>query len=121
MGYKIGRHTELIEKEAISTHLLEAKESVREKQREVKVAVQEMQRQVDQRDQERQAARLKDILAWLSEDQDQEPILEKLSRVRHAHICEWLIRNQSIVSWIHGSKSKPIIWLFSMPGSGRFK
>ena len=118
--YKIERHTELIDKEANCIALLETREAAKERQREVKIAIQEKQKEIDTRVKQYQAVQLREVVQWISNDEDdQEFRLEKLARHRQPHTCEWLLRNRSVVSWLHEGTSKPVIWLSGIPGSGK--
>ena len=120
--YKIERHTELIDKEANCIALLETREAAKERQRDVKIAIQEKQKETDTRVKQHQAVQLREVVQWLSTDEiDQEFTLEKLAQHRQPQTCEWLLRNRSIVSWLHRGTSKPVIWLSGIPGSGNYK
>ena len=119
--YKIERHTELIDKEANCIALLETRDAAKERQRDVKTAIQEKQKETDTRVKHKQAAQLREVVQWISIDEnDQEYRLEKLARHRQPQTCEWLLRNRSIVSWLHKGTSKPVIWLSGIPGSGDY-
>ena len=119
--YKIERHTELIDKEANCIALLETREAAKERQREVKIAIQEKQKEIDARVKQYHAEQLREVVQWIANDEDdQEFRLEKLARHRQPQTCEWLLRNRSVVSWLHKGASKPIIWLSGIPGSGEY-
>ena len=119
--YKIERHTELVEKEASCVALLETREAAKERQREVKTAIQEKQKEIDARAKQRQAVQLREVVQWISNNEDdQESRLEKLARHRQPQTCEWLLRNRSVVSWLHKGTSKLVIWVSGIPGSGEY-
>ena len=117
--YKIERHTELIDKEANCIALLETREAVKERQREVKIAIEEKQKEINARVKQYQAVQLREVVQWIANDEhEQEFRLERLARHREPQTCEWLLRNRSVVSWLHKGTSKPVIWLSGIPGSG---
>ena len=119
--YKIERHTELVDKEANCMALLETREAAKERQREVKIAIQQKQKEIDARVKQHQTVQLREVIQWISNDEDdQEFRLEKLARHRQPQTCEWLLRNRSVVSWLHKGTSKPVIWLSGIPGSGEY-
>ncbi|MCJ1426374.1 hypothetical protein MMC29_004277 [Sticta canariensis] len=102
------RHASLMDKEAASIHFLEAKE-----------AAQRMKQEIDEKERQRQAFELREVLQWVTANPDQEQRLERLWYHRQGNTCEWLLRNENIVSWLHEGPSKPIIWLNGIPGSGK--
>lgn len=101
------RHANLIDKEAASIHFLEAKG-----------VAQRMELELNEKERQRQAIELREVLRWISADPDQEQRLERLCHDRQLDTCEWLFRNENIVSWLHEGQSKPIVWLNGIPGSG---
>lgn len=101
------RHTDLLDKEAASIHFLDAKRMVD-------------QTLQDAEDRERQkcASELREVLGWLAPDLNQDQRLDRLSRDCLAETCEWFLRNDVIASWIHEGTSRPVVWLNGIPGSG---
>ena len=66
------------------------------------------------------------IRSWLGGQTINESTLHRhrnnLDINRHAAesaTCEWLFKDPQIQDWIKGTSSKPILWLFAGPGSGK--
>ena len=66
------------------------------------------------------------IRTWLSGQVINEATLHRhrnnLDISRHpigSPTCEWLFDNSQFQDWIQGASSKPILWLFAGPGSGK--
>ena len=102
------RHSDLLDREAASIHFAEVKE-----------AAGIAQRQVDAIEAERRRTELKEVQRWLAVDGVQEARLERLKSRCQPDSCEWLFRNESIVSWLHPNRNKPILWIKGKPGSGK--
>ena len=102
------RHSDLLDREAASIHFAEVKE-----------ADLVAQRQVEDTEAERRRTELKEVLRWLAVDGVQEARLERLANCCQPGSCEWIFRNESIVSWLHSSRNKPVLWINGKPGSGK--
>lgn len=66
------------------------------------------------------------IRSWLGGQTVNESTLHRhrnnLDVNRHANgfpTCEWLFKDSQFQDWIQGTSSKPILWLFAGPGSGK--
>ena len=66
------------------------------------------------------------IRSWLAGQSINESTLHRhrnnLDVDRHAtgsQTCEWLFKDSQFQDWIKGTSSKPILWLFAGPGSGK--
>ena len=102
------RHSDLLDREAASIHFAEVKE-----------ATLVAQRQVDDTEAERRRTELKEVQRWLAVDGVQEARLERLKNRCQPGSCEWIFRNDSIISWLHLNRNKPVLWINGKPGSGK--
>lgn len=66
------------------------------------------------------------IRSWLGGQTIHESTLHRhrnnLDVNRHATgspTCDWLFQDSQFQNWIHGTSSKPILWLFAGPGAGK--
>ena len=106
---RLDSHRELLDKEAAATHFLEMKR-MREK-RQLKEESIEQQRN-------NQLAR--EILAWLSADEDgQEEYLHRLSDQRQLGTCDWILNEPRVSAWIEDDSKDPILWMTGIPGAGK--
>ena len=103
------RHSDLLDREAASIHFAEAKE-----------AALVSQRQVDDNEADRRRIELREVQRWLAVDGAQEARLERLANRCQPDSCEWMFRNESIVSWLHSNRNNPVLWIKGNPGSGKF-
>ena len=97
----------MLDKEAASIHFLEAKRMV-----------DQTMQDIEDRERQRRASELREVLGWLSPDADQDQRLERLSRSCYIETCGWFLRNEVVTSWIHEGESRPVVWLNGIPGSG---
>ena len=115
--HSLDRHTDWLDREASSLDIVEAKQWRAKLQEDA--LRQELQRSELQ---------LRDALTWLTKE-DQDDVLENLSRRCQAGTCDWLFENDKIVSWI-GEEPSTIaskidtagartFWLRGIPGSGK--
>jgi hypothetical protein len=106
----LARGRDLVDKEAQSFAILEAK-SFRQKVLE----------EVERSEKDRQDWQLRDTLAWLDlkgQDREQEDLFECRSRARKDGTCEWILQNSKVRSWLDEEDSRPFLWLRGKPGSG---
>ena len=66
------------------------------------------------------------IRSWLGDQATNESTLQRhrsnLDASRHttgSPTCEWLFQDSQFQDWVKGTTSKPILWLFAGPGSGK--
>ena len=102
------RHSDLLDREAASIHFAGAKEAA--------VAT---QKNIDDIEEQRKRLELKEVQQWLAVGGDQEARLERFAKRCQPGSCEWMFRNDSITSWSHQTRNKPIIWIKGNPGSGK--
>ena len=105
----IRRHADLIDREAASIHFLEAREATQRAEQEIK-----------EKERQRRIIELREVKYWLSADSYQEQKLQDTSSVRQPGTCEWFLQHDTVVSWLHQGPSRPIIWLYGIPGAGEW-
>lgn len=104
----IARNSELIEKEAASVDIIEAREW-RQKSREL-AAAREKKWETDQRDA---------VIRWLQDgDTKQDDALEWLRNRCYEGTSQWLLKSSKVRSWLQYRKGPQILWLNGKPGSG---
>ena len=104
------RHSELLDREAAAIHFAAAKE-----------AAQKSQRQIEDIEMQRKRTERKEVQQWLAVDDDQEFRLERLVERCQPGSCEWIIRNDSISSWLNESRNRPSVWMSGNPGTGTYE
>ena len=104
----LGRHAELVDKEASSFAIVEAKEwRIRRLE------------EISKQESTRRASQLQSVLNWLDiKDDEQENELEKLTRRCHPGSCNWIVKNAKLKSWMRFGLDQSILWLKGKPGSG---
>ncbi len=104
----MARHKDLVDKEALSIDIAEAR-SWREHARE----------DVERREKERLASQLQDSITWLGVgDCLQENELDRLSRRRQPDTCDWILKTAKFKSWKKEAYGEPLMWLRGIPGAG---
>ncbi|KAK2765701.1 NACHT domain-containing protein [Colletotrichum kahawae] len=105
----IARNSELIDKEAASVDIIEAREW-RQKSREL-AAAREKKWETDQRDA---------VIRWLQDgDTKQDDALEWLRNRCFEGTSQWLLKSSKVRSWLQYRKGPQILWLNGKPGSGK--
>ena len=105
----LARHSELVDKEATSLAIVEAKDW-RDRRLE-ETAKQENERSISQ---------FKDVLSWLEATKsEQEDELDRLMSHCHSGSCNWVFENPKIKTWIRQGRDQSILWLKGKPGSGK--
>lgn len=102
------RHSDLLDREAASIHFAEAKE-----------AALASQAQIEDLEVQKRRVEWREVHQWLAVDDVQDTRLERLMERCQAGSCEWVFRNESIASWLHENRNKPIVWIKGNPGSGK--
>ncbi|OQU94466.1 NACHT domain-containing protein [Cladophialophora immunda] len=108
---RLARGRDLIDKEAHSFAILEAK-----------AFRQQVLEDIERSEQERQDWQLRDTLAWLDlkgQDREQDDLFECRSRARNPDTCAWILENSAIRSWLDPEDGRPQLWLRGKPGSGK--
>jgi hypothetical protein len=108
----LARHSELVDKEANSIDIAEAKEW-RSKLMEDTV----------KKEQERSVTQFYAALSWLEvkdyEHIEQEDELDRQSSLHHAHSCDWIQKNPKARLWMRLGKEELVLWLNGKPGAGK--
>ncbi|KAI8212883.1 NACHT domain-containing protein [Colletotrichum sp. SAR 10_66] len=104
----IARNSELIDKEAASVDIIEAREW-RQKSREL-ASAREKKWETDQRDA---------VIGWLQDgDAKQDDTLEWLRNRCYEGTSQWLLKSSKVRSWLQYRKGPQVLWLNGKPGSG---
>lgn len=104
----LARHTELVDKEALSISIVEARSWRRQADLDLQ-----------KRELDRQAVQFKDAVAWLAvESRTQEDDLDRLSRRRGPGTCDWILQVPRFTSWLSNANDEPVLWLKGIPGAG---
>jgi hypothetical protein len=109
---KLARGRELVDEEAHSHAVLEAK-FFREK----------VMQDLERAEAERREWQLRDTLSWLDlkgQDREQDELHDFLSEERNQDTCDWVLENAMIRSWLDEEDSRPFLWLRGKPGAGMF-
>ncbi|KAH0541368.1 hypothetical protein FGG08_004132 [Glutinoglossum americanum] len=106
----LARHSELVDKEANSIDIAEAKEW-RSKLLEDTI----------RKEQERSVTQLRAALSWLEvkdgEQIEQEDELDRQYSLHHAHSCDWIQKNSKARSWMRLGEDELVLWLNGKPGA----
>ena len=104
----LARHRDLVDKEALSIDIVEARKWRLQTQEDIEL-----------RGNETRLTQLQHSTAWLAvEDVMQDDDLDKFSRRRQPGTCDWILKNPRIASWIADTNDYPILWLKGIPGAG---
>jgi hypothetical protein len=107
----LARHSDMIDQEAATINMLEAKQW-RESQ-ESRVAQQEDERKNRQR---------LSVVSWLDlPAHSQYDECERLLRDCLPGSCDWLLKGDIVEEWLRIDNKHSVIWLHGKPGVGRFE
>lgn len=60
------------------------------------------------------------VISWLGLEQpSQDDECERLLRDCIEDSCDWILKNQTIQSWLQIDTNVPVVWLHGKPGAGR--
>lgn len=105
----MARHSDLITQEATTIDIVEAK------QWRHRMATEATSKEKDRLYRQRSS-----VISWLGPDQpSQDDECERLLRDCIAGSCDWILKNQTIKSWLQVDTKIPVIWLHGKPGAGR--
>jgi hypothetical protein len=105
------KHRNNLDQEAAALHYQQMKELRERSEREI----------ADYEDR-RQLLMVRDILEWLSADEDaQEEISHRLENACHPGTCDWIFSKPSFLSWMSPQNRVALLWLEGKPGSGKSK
>ncbi|KAL9116701.1 MAG: hypothetical protein Q9187_006774, partial [Circinaria calcarea] len=104
----LARHRDLVDKEALSIEIAEA--------RSWRI---QAQQNLEHREKERQLSQLQNSIAWLAvEDRILEDDLHRLSQRRQPGTCDWVLGSSKLIAWVADDYEEPILWLRGIPGAG---
>jgi hypothetical protein len=107
----LAKNTELVDREAVSVSIVEAKEW------RMRIIAEAVKRESDISSQQ-----FREVLSWLKlGDNPQEEELEHQLRHCYPGTCNWIIRHSKILTWMRQENSvlKDALWLKGKPGSGK--
>ncbi|RYP72553.1 hypothetical protein DL769_004427 [Monosporascus sp. CRB-8-3] len=116
--YDLIRHGDLIDKAANAYHIAEARDARQkiEEWREESLA------KLRRYDKEQTTNQLQAIMAWFRlDDTDQLAIFDKIAAEgsKYPGTCGWVLKNDTISSWLQSGPETPFVWLQGKPGSGK--
>jgi hypothetical protein len=104
----LARHRELVDKEAISIDIAEA--------RSWRIRAEE---DIERREKQRKEQQLHYVIGWLAvDDLLQEEEFDRLSERRQDGTCAWVVSSSQLKAWNEDGNSEPIIWINGIPGAG---
>ncbi|KAH7308822.1 hypothetical protein BKA65DRAFT_174630 [Rhexocercosporidium sp. MPI-PUGE-AT-0058] len=111
---------DFLDTEAMSIHMSQSKDA-REK---LQTEIQENQRNavviLEQLESKAKISRLQHAVAWLSvDDKTQEYNFETISNRRHDKTCQWIAKNDQLLSWKKDDEKHSLLWLNGKPGAGK--
>lgn len=106
----LARHKELVENEARTIDLVEARNwRLR------------AQQDVEEREKRRRGFQLQEAKTWLgAEDHLQEDVLDRLIQSRQEGTCDWVLENPQFRSWKDVTSNRTVLWLKGIPGAGLY-
>lgn len=105
---RLEKHRDLLDKEAVSAQIVEAK-AWREK----------MQYELDRQDIERTSAQFQNALSWLDSRDNQEDNLDRYLEHTTLDTCNWIVDKPKMESWLENDNEKHVLWLRGIPGAGK--
>ncbi|KAI9803679.1 MAG: hypothetical protein M1833_000591 [Piccolia ochrophora] len=105
----LSRSRDLVESEALSRHIVEAKDARR--------AATERLEEIEK---SRRTVQLREVLTWLGEDETaQENEFYRLCKIRYAATCDWASSETKVSSWFDERQGPQTLWVTGNPGSGK--
>ncbi|KAM0446014.1 hypothetical protein ACHAPV_004736 [Trichoderma viride] len=114
----MGRHGDLIDKEANARNIAEA----REMRRDIRAWRNQNVDNVKNFEDEQATKQYQSIIAWMNIDEsDQLAIFESITMEgrKYTGTCSWILKNPKVSSWLQKRPESPILWLQGTPGSGK--
>ena len=105
------RHRDLVDKEASSIDIAEA--------RAWRIRTQE---ELEERERDKLLQQLNRTINWLRVDGDfqtPEDDLYRFSKTRLGGTCKWILREKILVNWRKDDEYHPVIWMKGIPGAGK--
>lgn len=101
------RHRDLVDREALSIDIVEAREWR-----------QKTEAEVQERERRERIVQLQGAIAWLAVEGLQEDDLDRLLRASVRNTADWILAHPKIKSWIEDNEGEPVTWLKGIPGAG---
>lgn len=114
----MGRHSDLIDKEANARNIAEA----REMRRDIRAWREQNVEKVKSFEDEQAIKQYQSIIAWMNIDEsDQIAILDSIMAEgrNYPGTCAWILKNPKVSSWLQKRPESPILWLQGTPGTGK--
>jgi hypothetical protein len=109
---RLVRHRDLIDQEATSIDITEA--------RSWRIRAQE---ELEDREREKSTQQLNRTINWLVGESSihmPEDDLYRLSAARLKGTCKWILREKVIMNWLKDDEHNPAVWMRGIPGAGTF-
>jgi hypothetical protein len=106
------RHRDLVDKEATSIDIAEA--------RAWRARTQE---ELEDRERDKRIQQLNRTINWFRVDDSfhmPDDDLYRFSKTRLSGTCKWILRDKILVNWRKDDEHHPIIWMKGIPGAGKF-
>jgi hypothetical protein len=106
----LARNRDLVDREAASFEILEAKESRRK-----------LMEDIERREKEVRDWHLREVFAWLDldgRDREQDDLLDRYVNTREEGTCEWVLEHPTVQTWLDEEDPRLFLWLKGKPGSG---
>ncbi|KAJ8131632.1 hypothetical protein O1611_g1993 [Lasiodiplodia mahajangana] len=107
----LARNRDLVDREAISFDIIEAKANRRE-----------LIETLERRSKETRDWQLREVFVWLDlagRDREQEDLLSKFQSDRHEGTCRWVFDHPKFQTWFDEEDPRLVLWLKGKPGSGK--
>ena len=112
------KHRDLIDQEANAIDIVEAKAWRSKQLEEVQRRRVERAEDLDRMERERLARQVREAVAWLGANEEQEDTLAKLLRAHDSTNSHWSLATPTILSWIEQGRENVFLWLNGKPGAG---
>ena len=102
-------HCELLDKQSAAVHYSEMKE-MRDRRLQ----------ETEDFERRRRSKHVHAVVSWLSSaEADQEDFLHNMANKRQADVCDWILSDDNISSWIGEGPERETVWLTGKPGAGK--
>ena len=101
------KHRDLVDREASSIDIVEAKEWRRK-----------VQEESDQQENERLYIQWRNALAWIEASEHQEDVIERISEPCLLKSWDWVLDHPKIRLWMRPGSDQSVLWLKGIPGAG---
>ena len=112
------KHRDLVDQEANAIDIVEAKAWRSKQLEEVQRRRVERAEDLDRTEREGLARQVREAVAWLGANEEQEDTLAKLLRAHDSMVSHWSLATPTILSWIEQGRENLFLWLNGKPGAG---